>query len=122
MYRTTGLGILAVGAIVTFLTVFTGFNHSVKSWEVDRNTGDVSQVAIACPAPVGIVFGDAETEADPAWGQNLCVRTGQRLFFSGVAVAIVALGLGSWAVSRGPRPVTKSIDTLPSFGADSGRD
>lgn len=122
MYRTTGLGIIAVGAIVTFLLIFTGFDHAVKSWEVDRSTGDVSQVAIACPAPIGIVFGDAEQQADPAWGQNLCVSTGQRLFISGLAVAIVTLGLGLWGVSRGPRPAAKSIDSIPTFGSDSGRD
>ncbi len=122
MYRNTGLGILAVGVIISSMMIFTGFDHAVKSWEVDRTTGDVSQVAIACPAPLGIVFGDAEQQADPAWGQSLCVTTGQSLFFSGVGIAVVALGLGLWGVRRGRRPVTKSIDSIPSFGGNAGND
>lgn len=119
MYRTTGLVILAIGTLFSFLMVFTTFAHAVKSWEVDQATGDVSQVTIACAAPLGIVFGDAEQQADPSWGARLCASTGQRLFIQGIAVFAVALGLGVWGIRKGPRPKRKSIDSIPSFGDPS---
>ena len=120
MYRTTGLVILGVGAILTFTMVFTGFEHAVKSWEVDQATGDVSQVTIDCTAPFGIVLGDGEQNAVPSWGAHLCAATGQRLFITGTGIFIVALGLGLWGIRRGPKPKTKSIETLPSFGGGNG--
>ena len=116
MYRTTGLVILALGTLLTFMMVFTGFVHAVKSWEVDQATGDVSQVTIDCPAPLGIVLGDAELQADPAWGVRLCAGTGQRLFIQGVGVFAVTLGLAGWGIRKGPHPKGKPIDTLPTFG------
>ena len=118
MYRSTGLVILGIGALISFSMIFTGFDHAVKSWEVDQSSGDVSQVSIACTAPVGIVFGDGELNADPSWGVSQCASTGQRLFITGVAVFAVALGLGLWGVRRGPKPQGKSIEALPSFGSD----
>lgn len=118
MYRTTGLVILGVGLILGLTMVFTGFEHAVKSWEV-TNQGDVNQVTIDCPAPVGIVFGDAEQNANPSWGGYLCASTGQRLFIQGLGVLVVALGLGIWGIRRGPRPKTKSIKSVPSFSKTS---
>ncbi len=63
MYRQAGLVVLGIGAVLGLTMVFTGFEHAVKSWEVDFDSGDVSQVTVACPAPFGIVFGDAEGQA-----------------------------------------------------------
>lgn len=116
MNRTTGLVALAIGALLTFMLVLTTFTHAVKSWEVDRTTGDVSQVTIACPAPFLIVFSDGEQQADPSWGAHLCASTGQRLFIQGIAVFAVALGLGVWGIRKGPRPKRRSIDSIPAFG------
>ncbi len=115
MYRTTGLTILIVGTLISFSMIFTGFNHAVKSWDIDRDTGDVSQVEIACPAPLGIVFGDAETMADPSWGAPQCASTGQRLFITGSVILAVAVGLGIKGIRKGHRP-QKSIKSIPSFG------
>lgn len=119
MYRRTGLIIFGIGALLSFSMIFTGFDHSVRSWEVDQSTGDVSQVSVACTPPFGIVFGDGELNADPSWGVPQCASTGQRLFITGVAVFVVALGLGLWGIRRGPKPERKSIEALPSFGSDS---
>lgn len=122
MNRTSGLVILAIGGLLTFMLVFTTFTHAVKSWEVDRATGDVSQVAIACAAPLGIVFGDGEQQANPSWGTHLCASTGQRLFIQGIAVFAVALGLGVWGIRKGPKPERKSIDSIPTFGGSGDAD
>ena len=116
MNRTSGLVALAIGALLTFMLVFTTFTHAVKSWEIDPATGDVSQVTIACAAPLRIVFGDAEQQANPSWGAHLCASTGQRLFIQGVAVFAVALGLGVRGIRKGPRPKRKPIDSIPAFG------
>ncbi len=115
MYRQAGLVVLGIGAVLGLTMVFTGFEHAVKSWEVDFDSGDVSQVTVACPAPFGIVFGDAEMEADPSWGARVCAGTGQRLFIAGVAWLAVGTGIGLWGIRRGPKPKRQSIDAIPSF-------
>lgn len=120
MYRTTGLTILIIGALLSFSMLFTGFDHAVKSWDIDQATGDVSQVKIACPAPFGIVLGDAELRADPSWGVPQCASTGQRLFITGTGILALALGFGIWGFRRGPKP-RRSIESVPSFGP-SGTD
>ena len=118
MYRTSGLVVLLVGAGLIYSLVFTPFQVELDSW-MPTEEGGLERAVVTCPAPWGIVLGDAEDEIRPTWQARRCVPSANMLFLEGVVVLAMALGLGLWGISRGSgaiRPM-RSWSTLGKEGS-----
>lgn len=118
VYRTSGVVVLALGVALTYSLVFTPFRVELSSWTPTED-GGLERAAVVCPAPWGIVLGDAEDEVRPAWQGRRCVPSANLLFLEGVVVMALALGLGLWGISRGPG-TTRPMSALPSRGGGEG--
>lgn len=104
--------VLALGVALTYSLVFTPFQVELDSW-TSTEDGGLERAVVVCPAPWGIVLGDAEGQVQPAWQGRRCVASANLLFLEGMVVSSLALGLGLWGVSRGPA-TTRAMSDLPS--------
>lgn len=107
--RVLGLGIIVIGAFIAYSLVFTSFQQRVMfQWEFE-NGERIPITHVTCPSPWSVLAEGAEPEA--VVSGDLCVLPARGQVVQGAIVAVVALPLGLWVMTRKHRP--RPLPELP---------
>jgi hypothetical protein len=107
--RGLGLGIIVIGVVLAYSFIFTTFEQRVTfQWEfVNGERTPITHVT--CPAPWSVLNEGARPQGVVTG--DLCVKPARGQVVQGIGVAIAALAVGGWILTRDPR--RKPLPPLP---------
>lgn len=108
MYRRSGLAVLGVGALLTYLLIFIPFAAEVGRW-VRTEDGAWKNATIDCPSAWGTLVAGQEPDVKYVFEAGACEKGANGRVIETVLVLAIALPLGIRGVMRGPRPPLEHI-------------
>ncbi len=104
MYRTGGLFVLAVGALIVYFAAFTPFDEPVRRWtRPDEGSGFV-QIKIECPDAWSALAAGERVDSHLRTDRDQCLRAARTHATGALFVAGVIGLVGVRGVLRGPAP------------------
>lgn len=101
--RTIAAVVLLVGAVFVYTLAFTTFEQRVQyQWNVESDGSRTPMISITCPSPFSVLVNDAEP--DVATADGFCVMESRALAVEAGLVALVALAISGWLLTRTTRP------------------
>lgn len=107
--RIAGLGIILIGAALAYSLVFTTFEQRVTfQWEFVN--GERTPIThITCPPPWSVLSEGARPQG--VVSGDLCVKPARGQVVQAIGVAIAAVAIGAWVLTRDLR--RKPLPPLP---------
>ncbi|MEA1901961.1 MAG: hypothetical protein U9N56_00375 [Actinomycetota bacterium] len=103
MYRRSGLIVLVLGALVTYVLVFTPFDQEVRRY-TRNDDGDRVRATVVCPDSWGMLYGEDEADVRYCSDAEYCLKGSRLRVTSGVVLMAVALTPAIMGLWRGPHP------------------
>lgn len=101
--RIVALIVLLVGAAFAYSLAFTSFEQRVQfQWDVEADGSRTPMIYVTCPSPWSTLVNDAEPEVATADG--FCVKESRALAIEAGLVALAAIAIAAWFLSRKTRP------------------